>query len=558
MKIKSPYPYFGSKRRVVEEVWSRFGNVENYIEPFAGSLSVLLGNPNIPKIETSNDFDCVSSDTKILKDDFSWADAKDLSIGDKLIAFDENNISSNESGLHAPKQYRRFNHSTILDIKKIIKPSYKLTFSDGTVITCSQDHLLLAGSHKSGGRGWRWVKAKNLVCNRKEQKSYIYKVLDVINRDDSFEAGWLSGILDGEGHIVAGPGLSVIISQNNGLVLDKVKKELIEKNILFKEISTKRRCKIIKISGKDNVLFVLSKLRPLRLIDNFLKKISNVSLYGRKHNPVYLISKEFLGDQEVLAIKTTSNTFIANGIASHNCFIPNFWRAVAAEPDKVALHADYPVLEADLHARHRWFISPEAEEFRKKINLDPNYYDVKIAGWWVWGMNASLGITFTKQRGLNCKPFLSMIGQGTVTSTSIEDWFKILQDRLKKVRVCCGDWSRVVTPSVTYKNKSLTKKGMVGVFLDPPYLVENREDKLYRIETNVFADVCNWAIENASIPQMRIAVCGYEGDFDFPKDWEVFNWQTTGGFSSFAKSKVQGKENSKKETIWFSPSCIKV
>lgn len=257
-----------------------------------------------------------------------------------------------------------------------------------------------------------------------------------------------------------------------------------------------------------------------------------------------------LGNPTIPKIETTNDL---------DCFISNFWRAVNADPSAVAKHADYPVLEVDLHARHRWFISPEAEEFKNKINLDANFYDVKIAGWWVWGMNASLGITFGKQRGLGCKPFLSMIGQGVTTPhVDIEGWFKILQERLKHTRVCAGDWSRVVTPSVTYKNKSMTKAGICGVFLDPPYLVENREDKLYRIETDVFVDVCNWAVENGTNPKMRIAVCGYEGDFDFPKDWEVFHWSTTGGFSSFAKTEERGKENAQKETIWFSPNCLTV
>lgn len=239
--------------------------------------------------------------------------------------------------------------------------------------------------------------------------------------------------------------------------------------------------------------------------------------------------------------------------------ISNFWRAVQQDAEKVAEYADYPVLEADLHARHRWLISPAADEFKNQINLDPNFYDPKIAGWWVWGMNASLGITFCKQRGLNCKPFLSMIGQGvTNPNVDIFEWFKILQNRLKKIRVCCGDWSRVVTPPVTYKNKSLTKNGMVGVFLDPPYLVSNREDRLYRIETDVFYQVCQWAIENGDHPKMRIAVCGYEGDFEFPSNWKTFHWKTIGGLSSFAKEETRGKENTKKETIWFNKNCLTI
>src|SRR6202041_1372731 len=57
-KIKLPFPYFGGKRQVVDIVWKAFGNIENYIEPFAGSIAILLGNPNQPKIETVNDIDC--------------------------------------------------------------------------------------------------------------------------------------------------------------------------------------------------------------------------------------------------------------------------------------------------------------------------------------------------------------------------------------------------------------------------------------------------------------------------------------------------------------------
>jgi DNA adenine methylase len=242
-----------------------------------------------------------------------------------------------------------------------------------------------------------------------------------------------------------------------------------------------------------------------------------------------------------------------------DCFIPNFWRAVAEEPEKVAQYADYPVLEADLHARHKWLISPEAEDFRQKMITDPKYYDAEIAGWWVWGMNSSIGMTFAKPYGFNTIPFLSMYGQGTnLPTVNVKDWFAVLQKRLKRVRVCCGEWHRVVTPPITYKQKNVTKNGKVGIFLDPPYLTSNREAQIYRMETDVFLDVCNWAVENADNPRMRIAVCGLDGDFEFPKDWTTFHWNTTGGYSSYSKQANRGKQNAKKETIWFSPNCLKV
>ena len=35
--LRAPFPWFGGKRRVAPEVWERFGDVPNYVEPFFGS-----------------------------------------------------------------------------------------------------------------------------------------------------------------------------------------------------------------------------------------------------------------------------------------------------------------------------------------------------------------------------------------------------------------------------------------------------------------------------------------------------------------------------------------
>lgn len=55
--LKAPFPWFGGKSRVVDLVWSRFGNVANYVEPFFGSGAMLLGRPDEPGTETVNDLD---------------------------------------------------------------------------------------------------------------------------------------------------------------------------------------------------------------------------------------------------------------------------------------------------------------------------------------------------------------------------------------------------------------------------------------------------------------------------------------------------------------------
>src|SRR5690606_16689200 len=72
-----------------------------------------------------------------------------------------------------------------------------------------------------------------------------------------------------------------------------------------------------------------------------------------------------------------------------DCYVVNFWRAVTADPEAVAHYADWPVTEADQNARHQWLV--DQAEFRERMNTDPDYYDPKVAGWWVWGVNVYIG-----------------------------------------------------------------------------------------------------------------------------------------------------------------------
>lgn len=59
-QLVAPFQYFGGKRKVVRDVWARFGDVRRYIEPFFGSGAVLLGAPwddNSNRYEVVNDAD---------------------------------------------------------------------------------------------------------------------------------------------------------------------------------------------------------------------------------------------------------------------------------------------------------------------------------------------------------------------------------------------------------------------------------------------------------------------------------------------------------------------
>ena len=57
-RMAPPFIWFGGKRRWAPEVWQRFGRPDRYLEPFAGSLAILLARPKpIKGLEIVSDLD---------------------------------------------------------------------------------------------------------------------------------------------------------------------------------------------------------------------------------------------------------------------------------------------------------------------------------------------------------------------------------------------------------------------------------------------------------------------------------------------------------------------
>src|SRR5271165_1652809 len=78
--------------------------------------------------------------------------------------------------------------------------------------------------------------------------------------------------------------------------------------------------------------------------------------------------------------------------------VSNFWRALKADPEAVANYCDHPAIENDLHARHAWLVG-QKDSLQERLEGDPDYFDVKIAGWWCWGMSLWIAGGFCSGRG---------------------------------------------------------------------------------------------------------------------------------------------------------------
>jgi hypothetical protein len=132
-----------------------------------------------------------------------------------------------------------------------------------------------------------------------------------------------------------------------------------------------------------------------------------------------------------------------------------------------------------------------------------------------------------------------------------------LADRLRLVRITCGDFSRVLTPAVTISH------GLTGVILDPPYGLKVRTKRIYddedaasmEHEETVAQRAAAWAREVGEDPLYRIVLCGYEGEHEMPSSWWCVPWTARGGYGLQAHGR--GRENREKERLWFSPGCIR-
>lgn len=288
-------------------------------------------------------------------------------------------------------------------------------------------------------------------------------------------------------------------------------------------------------------------------------------VWRRLGSPAQYI-EPFCGSAAVLlaAPKPASLEVVCDGSG----FIANFWRAVKHQPAAVAEWADYPVSHIDLGARHIWLMAQIARVGAELYDCDwPG--DAKVAGYWLWGQCSWIGSGWCdwngegsarRQRGhghpgdgagsdasdagrgiqaTGQVPHASDAGRGyeaLLTSSGRAAWLWLhnLADRLERVRVVHGDWSRCLNNHFGGND--------TAVFLDPPY---RSYEKLYGVSTPVADAVEAWARENA---HLRVALCGHKGDYDLP-NWDAVEW-------SRGRLTYAGGKTTDAECVWYSPACL--
>ena len=284
----------------------------------------------------------------------------------------------------------------------------------------------------------------------------------------------------------------------------------------------------------------------------------------------------FAGSAAVLLARPTFTGRRVETLNDADGWLVNTWRSIQLSPAEVAQHAWGPVTEIDYHARLAWLQQRRTPDLVAWMEGDPEAHDAKAAGWWLYvvacgigdpfgpgpwrvvdghlrklphlgdagqGVNRELPHLGNAGRGVNRElPHLGNAGRG-----QLESYMGQLADRLRRVRITCGSWQRVVKPSVTRSGTG--GDGTRAIFLDPPYATSG--DLYAHVDADVGLAVRDWCVTASR--ELRVILCGYDTEHDalLAHGWTVTEGKAGGG-AGYSTNGLNGR----RERLWLSPACI--
>uniref|UniRef100_A0A6M3LJN3 Hint domain-containing protein n=2 Tax=viral metagenome TaxID=1070528 RepID=A0A6M3LJN3_9ZZZZ len=250
---------------------------------------------------------CLHPKTKVLSSNLEWMPIGDVKVGDELLGVDE----YPQYGL-----CRGVVHTKVLEVNRRYSDSYLMELNDGTEIITTAEHPWLNRRRHNGvsrGGNYNWYRTDKLRIGDK-----LLRVFPVWDKNNSWGDGYIAGLLDGEGSITVGGSSRarmVAFAQKEGLVLDYYEDYLQRKGIRYrKNLNTSSNC--YQVVVRKDATQLIGGVQPIRL-----KEKARALVEKRLQNPDKSIVTRIIpsGRQEVVTIKTDSHTFIAEGLATHNC-----------------------------------------------------------------------------------------------------------------------------------------------------------------------------------------------------------------------------------------------
>jgi hypothetical protein len=149
----------------------------------------------------------------------------------------------------------------------------------------------------------------------------------------------------------------------------------------------------------------------------------------------------------------------------------------------------------------------------------------------------------------------------SLTMPLVLQWMNHLSNRLRHVRICNGDWSRVCSSGAAKTLDVRKGVGTVGFFIDPPYGEDAiRTSDIYAVDgNNIASDVQEWCIKNGNDKDYRIVLSGFDGEHNKLETmgWTAREWYRPGHLKGgYGNGGVNGTSQHR-ERLWMSPHCLR-
>jgi hypothetical protein len=270
----------------------------------------------------SEDGYCVEHTTPILCADLIWRPAGELKLGQEIIAFDEHplNIEGDRKGR---RNYRTAQVTgNFLKKKQLVK-----VITERGDVLCTPDHPFLVKVNHGDplNKVIKWVKAEDILPN-----DIVYKLFEPWEIDQSYEAGWLAGFLDGEGTMAVNTNKRGAKNyrlsgyQRPSPTADKMIKEMtsrvntstfvVDRSKSKKNWNNMVMCRVDRLA---EIAYLLGSVRPERLIQAGGKFWEGMSIMN-PGTAVKVLEVQPHEDGIIASLSTSTKTYIGAGFAMHN------------------------------------------------------------------------------------------------------------------------------------------------------------------------------------------------------------------------------------------------
>ncbi len=279
---------------------------------------------------------CLHPDTKVLTADLRWIRIDDVHPGQEIVSVDEN-VGMDGVGKAGKLKSRKMRTGIAEAVSRVRKKAYRLTFDDGRMVICTGEHRWLV--KHPGGTTASWISitrpptafGKGLPPRNIKVGSEVRWVCKPWG-EPSLEDYWFGGMLDGEGSLSKESrcGVNICVSQLPGPVFDRMKRHVEDRKYIHhvEDDQSTRKTKYgrspvpkIVVSRLSDAFEVIGRSRPTRFLSR--RFWEGKELPGKRSGEGWatITAIEELGEMEMIDLQTSTKTFIAEGLVSHNSTI---------------------------------------------------------------------------------------------------------------------------------------------------------------------------------------------------------------------------------------------